>query len=62
MTYKVIAYFEDLQDDNRPYRVGDVYPRKGYTPSKRRIDELATNKNVRGAAVIAVDFGEPKKK
>lgn len=43
--YKVIAYFEDLQDNNYPYNVGDVFPRENKTATKERIKELATAQN-----------------
>ena len=45
MCYKVIAYFEDLQDNNYPYNVGDVFPRENKTATKERIKELATTQN-----------------
>ncbi|MBR4627786.1 MAG: hypothetical protein IKO47_08825 [Ruminococcus sp.] len=50
--YRVIVYFEDLQDKSRPYNAGDVYPRKGLRPSAERIEELATDKNIRGIPLI----------
>lgn len=50
--YKVLEYFTDLQDKSYAYNVGDVYPHKGYTPSDERIEELATDKNVRKRPVI----------
>lgn len=43
--YKVIAYFEDLQDNRHAYNVGDEYPRKGLETTDERIKELATTKN-----------------
>ena len=56
--YKAIEYFTDLQDNSYEYNVGDVYPRKGYTPSDVRIEELATDKNVRHRPVIAAVLKE----
>lgn len=50
--YKAIEYFTDLQDNCYEYKVGDTYPREGYTPSEERIEELASDKNKRGRAVI----------
>lgn len=50
--YRAIAYFVDLQDANRSYNAGDIYPRKGYEPTKERIEELATDKNARKVPVI----------
>lgn len=51
---KVIKKFTDLQDGNRVYNVGDVYPREGYTPSEERIAELASDKNRQGTPLIEV--------
>lgn len=48
----VIKKFTDLQDGNRVYNVGDVYPREGYTPSEERIAELASDKNKQGTPLI----------
>lgn len=53
--YKAIVYFEDLQDKNRPYNVGDIYPRKGLKPTAERIEELATEKNIRGIPLIKAE-------
>ena len=43
--YKVIKFFTDLQDNQHPYYVGDVYPREGVTVNQKRFDELSSNKN-----------------
>lgn len=51
--YKALSYFTDLQDNCYSYKRGDIYPRKGYTPTKERIAELASAKNKRGVPVIA---------
>ncbi|WP_330948897.1 hypothetical protein [Virgibacillus sp. MG-45] len=50
--YVVIHYFEDLQDESRPYNVGDVFPVEGKKVSKKRINELASAKNKQGKALI----------
>lgn len=50
--YKVIKHFVDLQDKNHPYYVGETYPRKGLGVTKERLDELASNNNKRGEALI----------
>lgn len=60
MAYKVIVYFTDLQDDNHPYQVGDVFPRKGKRVTKKRIAELASNANRRGMPLIEEVPEEPK--
>ena len=43
--YEVIKRFADLQDGRYVYNVGDVYPREGVKPTKKRISELASDKN-----------------
>lgn len=50
--YKVIEYFEDLQDNGRPYHVGDIFPREGLSVSVDRLTELSTNKNRRKKPLI----------
>ena len=50
--YKVINYFEDLQDNSFAYDVGDEYPRKGLEVTKERIKELATTQNRRRIPLI----------
>lgn len=50
--YKVIEVFTDLQDSNYYYNVGDEYPRTGYKPSAKRIDELSGANNKRGKPLI----------
>lgn len=58
--YKAIEYFTDLQDNEYEYKAGDTYPREGYEPSAERIEELASDKNKRGRAVIKL-VAAPKK-
>ncbi len=50
--YKVIYKFRDVKDGLHQYQVGDVYPREGYTPTKARISELASNFNKLGKKLI----------
>lgn len=50
--YRVIEVFTDLQDSNYHYSVGDEYPRAGYKPSAKRIDELSGSNNKRGKPLI----------
>ena len=50
--YEVIKYFTDLQDNNRPYNVGETYPRDGYEPSLERVAELSGNDNKQGTPLI----------
>ena len=50
--YKTVVYFEDLQDNRYAYNPGDTFPRNGFEVSKERLEELSTNKNRRGVALI----------
>lgn len=43
--YKVIRNFSDLQDQNRVYITGDIFPRDGLKVSEERIAELSSSKN-----------------
>lgn len=43
--YEVIYYFTDLQDNEHPYNVGDVFPRDGLTVSEERLKELSGRNN-----------------
>ena len=51
--YKVIHYFNDLQDDGYAYNVGDEFPHKGMTVTNERIAELAGRENKQGVPLIA---------
>jgi len=57
--YKVLRYFNDLQDENYYYETGSTYPRDGLTPSQKRIKELASINNKQGIALIE-PIDEPK--
>ena len=61
MAYKVIEYFEDLQDNGRPYNVGDVFPADGNTVSAERIAELASTQNLRRIPLIEEIEEKPKR-
>ena len=61
MAYKVIEYFEDLQDNGRPYNVGDVFPADGNTVSAERIAELASTQNRRRIPLIEEVAEKPKR-
>lgn len=65
--YKVIKFFTDLQDNNRPYNVGDTFPHVDNSPvPATRIAELASSDNKQGVPLIMLvkDTAEekPKKK
>lgn len=57
--YRVVKYFIDLQDNNRPYNVGDVFPHAGVKVSAERIAELAGSENKQGVPLIVEEA--PKK-
>ena len=61
MAYKVIEYFEDLQDNGRPYNVGDAFPADGNTVSAERIAELASTQNRRRVPLIEEVAEKPKR-
>lgn len=50
--YRVIKLFTDGQDNLYEYNVGDTYPRKGYKPSKERINGLLGTDNKQGVPLI----------
>lgn len=50
--YRVLRYFNDLQDDSYYYETGSTYPRDGLTPSQNRINELASTNNLQGIPLI----------
>lgn len=65
MTYRVIKYFTDLQDNEYPYNEGDIFPRSGVTVTAERLQELSTRENRQRVPLIeAVEETEekPKKK
>ena len=57
--YRVIEYFEDLQDNGQPYNVGDVFPKGNKKVTEERLSELATDKNRRRIPLIK-KVEEPK--
>lgn len=60
--YKVIHYFHDREDERRPYTVGDVFPYRGKV-SKKRLEELSTDKNRQKKPLIEfVDVNKLTKK
>ena len=61
MAYKVIEYFEDLQDNGRPYNVGDVFPVDGNTVTAERLSELASTQNRRRIPLIEEVAEKPKR-
>ena len=52
MSYKVIHYFTDLQDNNHPYQVGDKFPRQGAVVSEDRLKALSSKNNKLGKVLI----------
>ena len=61
MAYKVIEYFEDLQDNGRPYNVGDAFPVDENTVTAERIAELASTQNRRRIPLIEEVAEKPKR-
>lgn len=59
--YKVVAYFNDLQDGSHAYNVGEVFPREGVEASAERLAELAGPNNKRGIPLIEKVAEEAKK-
>lgn len=43
--YEVIHYFTDLQDNEYPYNIGDIFPHDGLTVSEKRLKELSGSSN-----------------
>ncbi|WP_436950198.1 Rho termination factor N-terminal domain-containing protein [Staphylococcus xylosus] len=65
MTYEVIKYFTDLQDNDYEYNVGDIFPRKGLRVTDERLRELSTDENRQRVHLIkpiseAKDFSSMK--
>lgn len=50
--YIVIRAFKDSMDNDRFYRVGDVYPAGGGKVNKKRAEELALGTNRNGKIYI----------
>lgn len=51
--FKVLHRFIDLQGKNRAYEEGDIFPKPANKKlTDERIEELTTNKNKRGKALI----------
>jgi hypothetical protein len=61
MPYKVIKFFTDLQDNDYPYSVGDIFPRSGVTVTEARLEELAGSENKQGVPLIKFIEEKPKK-
>ena len=58
--YKVIRLFADLEDDNRIYKIGDIFPHEGLEVTAERYKELESGLNKHGKPLI-VKVYEPKK-
>ena len=50
--YRAKMAFRDAKDGEYLYNAGDVYPRKGKKATKARLEELSTENNAAGVAVI----------
>ena len=60
--FTVIKYFQDLQDNNYDYHVGDKYPREGFEVSEERIAELSSPNNLQNTPLIEEVEKAAKKK
>jgi hypothetical protein len=55
MKYQVLHYFTDLQDKNKEYNEGEIFPRPANKKvSNERIEELSSDKNKQGRPVIKI--------
>ena len=62
MSFKVIRFFTDLQDNDHPYNVGDIFPREGVEVTAERAAELAGRFNAQKMPlIVAVKETEPEK-
>lgn len=50
--YKVVEFFNDLQDGGHAYKPGDTFPREGFKVSDARLEELSCANNARGMKLI----------
>lgn len=50
--YEVIRDFTDLQDNEYPYSVGDLFPRDGLEVSGERLKELSSSQNLQKRPLI----------
>lgn len=50
--YRAKMAFRDAKDGEYLYSAGDVYPRKGKKVTKARLEELSSENNAAGVAVI----------
>lgn len=60
--YEVIRYFEDLQDNNHPYNVGDIFPHDGMMVKEERLRELSGSNNKQRKPLIQKISEEAKEK
>lgn len=58
MSYEALEPFKDREDNNYFYKkAGEEYPREGHVPSEERIQELASDQNRKGRALIVKKDG-----
>ena len=61
MIYLALTSFTDTQDKGYKYHTGDKYPRAGYQPTEKRLEELLTDKNRRHTPIIKAEKAEAPK-
>lgn len=59
--YRVIHNLYDLKDNNHAYSVGDTFPHNGVEVDCKRIEELASDKNLQGVPLIEEVAEKPKR-
>lgn len=50
--YEVIRDFTDLQDNEYPYNVGDIFPHDGLEVGEERLKELSSSQNLQKRPLI----------
>lgn len=50
--FRVVVAFADMQDGGYIYNAGDEFPRAGINVNKKRLEELSSDRNRRGVALI----------
>lgn len=60
----IVVYkaWKDMEDENHLYKKGDIYPREGLKPTKKRINELSSKKNKIGEVLIEAVKNEKEDK
>lgn len=57
--YEVIHFFTDLQDNEYPYHVGDLFPHDGLVVDSKRLKELSGSNNLQKKPLIRLIEKQP---